>query len=209
MQDKNRQNSGSGKAPGGLGNSVLIARPVNEPSKVNWLGVGVVILMVCALLIFVYGLFYRLAKERMTVEAVVSAPAESFGVSVKTPFPASEEMAADAALEVIEDTALPTAPVVSPAPPSVAIKDTFVIPKPAVIIDKDEYVVGLEEKLRVMASRLNELQGNYDMLRQSLANAETRNGELLAEREMLRSRVATLEKQLEDATLILEEIANY
>jgi chromosome segregation ATPase len=69
-------------------------------------------------------------------------------------------------------------------------------------------VVGLEEKLRSMAFQNKEMQKKIDMLRGSLLGSEERIGELLKERETLRQRVDQLEEELENATAVLEEIAN-
>jgi len=205
MRDRAGSDNGNRSSKKGLGKSVLIARPVKEERhKSNWLSMVILIPLIIALLVFAYGLFYRLAEERVEPEAMD-------GQADEQPFE-------------IEDPVLNYVKVVEPVPepipdvepvekavvvPEKVVQDTFVISKPAVIIDKDEYIEGIEDKLRVMATRLNDVQKKNDLLRKSLVSVEGRNGELLTDREGLRLRVENLEQQLEDATLILEEIANY
>ena len=201
MRDRARSDKGNGSDKQRLGKSVLIARPVKEERReVNWLSVVIIIPLIIALLVFAYGLFYRLAEERIEPEEM--------DVSMGgNPFEIQEAMSNY--VKVVESVPEPILEVTPEEPVEKVRSHTLILPEPAAIIDKDEYIEGIEDKLRVMATRLNEIQTKNDLLRKSLVSTEARNGELLADREGLRKRVENLEQQLEDATQILEEIANY
>jgi hypothetical protein len=213
------QKNGRGKKPSGskrknrqldLGKSLLLSNPQDNDQEISPYSVGLAVLLIIALLVFAYGLFYRMATRRnadepdVEVEEIVSMLHVEEKPTI-TPVPIKEETnhAAQAAAVYPEVTAVVTQKT-APLQPGKTAEETV----RAAVTDPDEYVAGLEEKLRSMAFQNKEMQKKIDMLRGSLLGSEERIGELLKERETLRQRVDQLEEELENATAVLEEIAN-